>query len=339
MVYTTAVIGCGRVGSLFDSDSKRKNISSHCGAYNKHNKTKLVSVCDIDINKATLAKNKWKVNSSYTDYKKMLQNEEIDILSICTNPDTHLEIIDNVVNYGIKAIFCEKPLALNLNEAKDIISLCEKYNVLLAVNHFRRWDKFFQELKININNNKFGNIQFINYYYTRGIANTGSHLFDILRLLFGEIQSVRSYSSINDIENDHTISSNLIFENGIKCNLIGLDGRNYRIFDLEIFGANAKVVIDTSKNVKLYKSDQSLRSSEFNELYESKYCNSLHLNDDVFLNSLNDIILCIESDSNPKCNGYDGFKSLELIIASKKSYFDNVSIALPLNNELYNMNI
>ena len=51
MVYNAAVIGCGRIGSLFDSDKKRKIISSHCGAYTNHSKTKLISVCDVNLEK------------------------------------------------------------------------------------------------------------------------------------------------------------------------------------------------------------------------------------------------------------------------------------------------
>ena len=96
------------------------------------------------------------------------------------------------------------------------------------------FDDFFINLKNDISNGVFGKIQHVNFYYTRGIANTGSHLFDLLRLLFGEVISVNSIYSIDEIENDPTLSSTLVMDNELICNLIGLDGRYYRIFDLDV---------------------------------------------------------------------------------------------------------
>ena len=46
--FKAGVVGCGRSGSLFDSDKKRSTISSHCGAYKNHPKTILKSICDQD---------------------------------------------------------------------------------------------------------------------------------------------------------------------------------------------------------------------------------------------------------------------------------------------------
>ena len=218
MAYRSAVVGCGRVGSLFDSDKKRKIISSHCGAYTNHPRTKLISVCDIDPDKALSCKKQWDAGSHYVNYQEMLDNENIDILSVCTHPDTHKEIINAAVKNGVKSIFCEKPISNSLSSAEQIVNQCKSHNVKLAVNHFRRWDDFFINLKGDISNGIFGKIQHVNFYYTRGIENTGSHLFDLLRFLFGEIVAIYANSSINEIENDPTLSCTLEMENGLFCN-------------------------------------------------------------------------------------------------------------------------
>ena len=305
--YNAGVVGCGRIGSTFDLDKKRKIISSHCGAYNYNKKTNLISVCDIDREKAIQSQAQWSVNNFYIDYKKMLDNEMIDILSICTQPEYHEEIINYAVKKNIKAIFCEKPIATNLKSAKNIISKCKDNNILLAVNHFRRWDKFFLSLKKNLNKDKHGKIEHVNFYYTRGIANTGSHLFDLLRYLFGNVSSVESISFLDEIENDPTISCILEFENGLFCNLIGLDGRNYRIFEIEIFTSKSKISIDTSKKIKLFEAKPSKRSSEFKELYETSIVDENYNLNQPFINSINNIIECIDKKLFPNCKGDDGY--------------------------------
>jgi len=338
-IYKTAVIGCGRIGSLFDLDDKRKIISSHCGAYNAHKSTKLVSVCDIDINKAASCSDQWKVGNYYSDFKKMLDNEKIDILSICTHPYSHHEIIDFAVKYDLKAIFCEKPISHSIASANQIVKLCKENDVYLAINHFRRWDKFFVSFRDKLLNNEFGTIQHINFYYTRGISNTGSHLFDLLRFLFGDISSIKSISSIEELNDDPTLSCIIELDNGKFCNLIGLDGRYYRIFDLEIFTSKYKILIDTSKKIRLYKSEPSKRSSEFNELYEFTSNQKENKNNQIFLNTISNIIESIENKIPINCTGIDGKNSLELIIASKVSNVAKKKVLLPVKDEYLNISI
>jgi len=338
--YRTAVVGCGRIGSLFDLDKKNKIIRSHAGGYANHNKTILSSVCDLDLSKAKACKDHWNAKSFYNDYIKMLNDEEIDLLSVCTHTDSHEEIIRHAVNYPLKAIFCEKPIAQDLTSALKILDFCKSNDVILAINHQRRWDPFFINLKNEIINMKFGKLQHINFYYTRGIANTGSHLFDLLRYLFGEIKSVIAISSIEEIEGDPTISCTLEMENSLLCNLIGLDGRYFRIFDLEIFGSKSKIIIDTSKHTKLFSSSPSKRSSEFNELYETDLDEELKTdNNQIIINSISNIIECIENKSKIQCSGLDGIRSLELIIATIASNNQKKKIELPLDKEYFSVTI
>jgi predicted dehydrogenase len=338
-VYKTAVVGCGRIGTLFDFDKKNKIIRSHCGAYTNHHNTILTSVCDIDLKKAKKAKEQWNIDSYYNDHNEMLDREDIDILSICTHPDSHEEIVNDAVNSGVKAIFCEKPISHNMDSALKIFELCKSNNIKLAINHYRRWDPYFVNLKNEIINMKFGKLQHINFYYTRGIANTGSHLFDLLRYLFGEIISINAISSIEEIIGDPTISCTLEMENSLLCNLIGLDGRYYRIFDLEIFGSKSKISIDTSKRAKLFSSTPSKRSSEFNELYEITDDKKTIENSETIISSVTNIIECIEGRNEINCSGIDGYKSLELILAAVLSNKMNKKITLPLEKKHFTFSI
>ena len=286
-----------------------------------------------------MCKKEWNVRSYYVNYEEMLNNENIDILSICTQPDSHEDIVIAAVKNGVKAIFCEKPISNNLNSANVIIHACKKQNILLAINHYRRWDRFYIKLKDDILNGVFGEIQHINFYYTRGISNSGSHMFDLLRYLFGEITSIQTFYRIEEILDDPTFSCNLIIDDNIPCNLIGLNGSHYRIFNLEVYGTLKSISIDTSKNIKIFKTVESTRSSEFKELVEQDHLYNSFLNEQYFLNSLTNIIDTFEQKNNLLCTGTDGLKSLELIIAAKLSYELQTIIELPLKTNDYTKSI
>ena len=81
------VIGCGRIASLYESDSKAKKYYSYltyAGAYSSHPRTKIVSACDIDPERLREFGEAWHVDALYQDYREMLDKEDIHILSICT---------------------------------------------------------------------------------------------------------------------------------------------------------------------------------------------------------------------------------------------------------------
>src|SRR3989338_5412049 len=143
----------------------------------------------------------------------MLQREKLDILSICTWPDSHLEIAEEAVKHGVKAIYCEKPITNNLRKADVLVEVCEKNRVILAVNHLRRWDEFHRKVREFIQQGKLGKIQTVNVYYTAGISNTGTHILDLLRYFFGEVNWVLACGSINEQEKDPTLQAILSFQN------------------------------------------------------------------------------------------------------------------------------
>ena len=230
-----------------------------------------------------------------------------------------------------------------MNDANEIIKLCKKNKILLAINHFRRNDSFFIKLKEDISRMFFGEIQHVNFYYTRGIANSGTHLFDLLRYLFGEVKFINSYKMINDFGHDPTISALLEFENNLTCNIIGLNGDNFRVFDIEIFGTKKVIKIDSAKNIRLFESRSSLRSSEFNELFkiENNYNNTF--NSQYFINTIDNIIQAIEKDSyhHINCSGEDGLKSLELILGSIISFEKKIKLIspfkLPISKKIFSI--
>ena len=145
-MYRAAIIGCGFIGV--------KAPDNHLQAYLDCEDVELVAVCD----KQPTITNRW------VRYKDMVKHERLDIVSVCTPPETHREIVCDIAPY-VKAIYCEKPIALTLEDADTMIETCARYNVILQVNHQRN----FMRPK---------------FRYSRGIINTGTHMFALIQHLF-----------------------------------------------------------------------------------------------------------------------------------------------------------
>jgi predicted dehydrogenase len=101
--YKFALIGCGRISY------------KHINAINKIKNAKLVAVCDTKEEKA---KKKGEENNIpwYTDYHKMMENEEVDIVNILVESGKHAEVFKDIAKYK-KHIIVEKPMALTLSDA------------------------------------------------------------------------------------------------------------------------------------------------------------------------------------------------------------------------------
>jgi len=318
--FKAGVVGCGRSGSLFDSDKKRSTISSHCGAYQNHPETILRSICDQDKIKLLTSSELWDVEKTYTDYKDMLDKEDLDIVSICTHPDSHLEIAQYAVESGVKAIFCEKPISHSLESASSIITLCQKKDVHLIINHQRRWSATFRDLKDRLTSKEFGEIQHINFFYSRGVYNSGSHLFDLLRMLFGEIVEVTSLNSFTDFEDEKTITAYLEFLQGHPGIIIGVNGNHFRLFNLEIFTTKGRLSLDSSLDCQFSYASESLRSEEFKELTPSIKIDLENDTQSLLLNALDEITSLLKGSKINSCSGVDGYKSLEIIKSLEDSF-------------------
>lgn len=159
-----AIIGCGRI-------SKNHVVAI---ANNREN-AMLVAVCDLDIEKAMQRKEEYHHLSGnsevriYTDYKLMINNEDIDIVGIATESGYHYKQAMYCLNSDIN-VLVEKPMALNLNHAKEMIDFAEDRKLNLGVCFQNRFNPPIQELRKAIENGRFGNIYSIsaNIYWNRG---------------------------------------------------------------------------------------------------------------------------------------------------------------------------
>ena len=198
-MWRAGIIGCGRIGCGFGD--------CHARAYRDCVKTNLEVVCDVDINKAYACSHKLAGVGTITDnYEEMFLAVKLDIVSVCTPPETHCQIVCDIAPY-VKAIYCEKPIATTIEDAEKMIETCHNHNVILQINHQRR----------------FGRPKFL---FSRGLLNTGTHMFDLLRMYFGDIRIGRG--------------NTIITPNGLVIDIIELCGEE-PVFRFEMPKSNYTV--------------------------------------------------------------------------------------------------
>lgn len=337
MKYKAAIIGCGRIGCGFDDDPKRKYVATHAGAYTNTKETELIALVDKDKKLLNKYKKKFNVPSIYTDYVEMLKQEKPDIISICTWNNTHYNIVKKAVEYEVKAIFCEKPIANKLDDAKEMVKLCKKHKVVLMIDHQRRFCKFHQALKKMIDDGKLGQIQQVSFYYTAGIANSGSHMFDLLRFFFGDADWVCATKSKNLSPNniDPNYDGMIRFNNGIFSTIQACDVKKFLIFDMDMIGSDARFKLTHSGFDYEYEIvKNSHQFSGYKELYTSgKNPIDKKIIRQPMLDGVKHLVKCLKNKEEPISSGEDGLKSLELICAFHESAKkDGAKINLPLKS-------
>ena len=136
-----ALVGAGRISG------------KHLTAIKTVPEFELVAVCDIDKEKADKAA---KENSckAYYDYDKMLEKEQLDVVSISTPNGLHPEMTIRAANKKIHVV-TEKPMALSLKDARDMIDACKKNKVELFVIKQNRYNPPITKLKEALDNGRF----------------------------------------------------------------------------------------------------------------------------------------------------------------------------------------
>ncbi len=190
MTKSCIIIGLGQIGMEYDYDHKGKTaIYTHAHAIDEHPEFKLVGAVDKSSNQRRRFEKRYDL-PSFDDPELALQRLEPDLVVIATPTDLHSSILTKVINAkGPKLILCEKPLAYELDEAKNMIKMIKDAGIDLFVNNFRRVDHGVLEIKKRIENGEIKSPIKANVWYSKGIINNGSHFIDLLDLWLGEVKS------------------------------------------------------------------------------------------------------------------------------------------------------
>jgi predicted dehydrogenase len=322
--WRAAVIGCGRIGCTFDDDPNRHQVSTHAGAYRRASGVDLVALADLDQAKLDRYGDKFGVSGRYLDHQEMLRLESPEIVSVCTWSGTHETMVRDAVEAGVKGIFCEKPMADVSSQARVMHALCESRGVVLLINHKRRFSPFHRAVAAFLNAGRVGAIQQVTVYYVSGVANTGSHLFDLLRLYFGEIAWVETRLSHrrSPIPDDPNVDGVLWCAQGFPVVLQACDTKSYYVLEIAILGTEGRLRITTGthEGVEWEEARPSAHASEYRDLVRAESpLPPVEQRPEIMIAGVTHLVACVEGRATPLCSGLDGLRAVEMFEAVKAS--------------------
>ncbi len=332
-MYKIALVGCGRISK------RHSDILGNAVIPN----TSLAAVCDIVPEKAKELGKKFNV-PYYKDMDEMMQKQkEIDIVSVLTPSGLHAKHVINLAKYG-KHIIVEKPMALTLEDADEMIETCDKYGVKLFVIKQNRFNIPVQKLRQALEQGRLGKLVLGTVrvrwcrpqeYYDRDdwrgtwaydggvLTNQASHHVDLLEWMMGDVESVfaKSTTALVDIEAEDTAAVVLKFTNGSIGIIEATTATRPKDLEgsLSILGEKGSVEIGgfAVNEMKVWNfTDKQDDDEEVMEKYSVNPPNVYGFGHQEYYEH---VIDCIQNNKQALIDGFEGRRSLELISAIYES--------------------
>ena len=157
----------------------------HAAAYKALPSCEIVACADISPENAQAFQELFGVARTYTDYREMLAKEQLDIVSVCTWPALHEEMVVAAAQAGVRAVHCEKPMALTWAGAKRMVEACRASGTLLTFNHQRRFGAPYRKAKALLDEGAIGTLERVEFS-VGNLYDYGSHSFDLCNYFNGE---------------------------------------------------------------------------------------------------------------------------------------------------------
>jgi len=310
-----AVIGTGSMGK------------NHARVYSNIEDVNLVAICDINEESSKGLAANFNANY-YKDYKKMLDNEKIDAVSVCVPTKLHKRVAIDAINKGINLLI-EKPIAATTQEGDEIIKAARKNNVKLMIGHIEQFNPVVSELKKRIENNELGSIlqvhcQRLSLFPQRiidvgVIIDLAIHEIYILKYLLGsKIKRVyaetsqRFHSSHEDL-----VIGTIRFDN----NILGVINCNWlspkKVRQIKVTGEKGMFVANyLTQELHFYEKEFAAKYVDYNKGFimgkEGKKVKINIEKNEPLKNELMAFIDCVKNNKDPPVTGNDGLEALEI---------------------------
>jgi myo-inositol 2-dehydrogenase/D-chiro-inositol 1-dehydrogenase len=302
----------------------------------------LVAVADIFVEASERLAAELGV-TAYQDHRRILEDERVDAVLICSSTNTHAQFIEDAAGAG-KQIFCEKPIALDLGKIDRALAAVEQAGVKLQIGFNRRFDPSFRRVHEIVAAGEIGEPHIlritsrdpapppIEYVRVSGgiFLDMTIHDFDMARFLMGrDVESVYTAGevlvdpAIGQAGDVDTAVITLHFENGalgvIDNSRQAVYGYDQRV---EVFGSGGLVTADNDYANSARISDaqrvhRDLPLNFFMERYTESYANEIRA-----------FVECIVQDTLPPVTGLDGRIPVVMGYAAQKSLAEGRPVRL-----------
>lgn len=320
----------------------------HIKAYMQNSHTTVIGIYSRNPASAQTKLNEYNINGKvYKTLEEMMNDPEIDILSICSSSDAHCEQAIQGARAG-KHLVIEKPLAMNPEDVCRMREEIHNAGVTSIVSFVLRWNPMFETTKRLLEDNCVGNIMYlecdywhwIGPHYTQyrwaktkaaggdSLLSAGCHAVDALRWFGGEIEEVFGYSAQGFNQSDYEFDPNIIavlrFENGAigKVSSI-LECKTPYIFNLQILGQKGTII-----NNKVFSHKFTGQPDYFE--YPTILPNSGDVTHHPFQSEINHFVECLLNGIQPITNITDAAKTMSVCFAISQSITSGKPVHLPL---------
>jgi myo-inositol 2-dehydrogenase/D-chiro-inositol 1-dehydrogenase len=321
-----AVIGTGRMGSVHTRNIARLIPEAD-----------LVAVCDIRLEVAQAVADELGIQRVVKDYHELLADKEIEAILIATSTNTHSFIMKDVAAAG-KHIFCEKPLALELDKIDEALAAVEKAGVKLQVGFNRRFDKSFRQvheivesgdigrpciLHITNRDPDFPSMEFMRVSGGMFLDMT-IHDFDMARFQVGEIDEVYATGSVliePELKEFGDIDTNVVTLKFANGTVGAIDNSRKAVYGydqrLEVFCSNGTAMANNeSENTAVKGNPGGFHSARLPHFFIQRYA-------PCYVDEVRQFIECVREDKPTPTTGKDGRAAVVLGYAAWKSLHEN----------------
>jgi predicted dehydrogenase len=320
--FRVGIIGAGRVARR------------HLYGYRKTGEAIVIAATDPDPRQRRRAKERWRIPNAYSGFQEMLGKEHLDMVSVCAPPRFHHAAVLAAAEAGVKAILCEKPIALNLQEADDMIRVCHDRGVRLAIGHQRRFAPQHRLAKALLEQGTIGALRHVIAECPPDILRAGIHTVDLLLDRFGPLARVTASlsdgrggrargpqeASLSYQSGDRDSWIYLEFRNGVPAT-IRVDSRSSHDAKMIFLGENGVMEVWTDGGLRYRRSHDN--SWTVPALLLNPYIDDFYLEIESILNSAT-------SNSSVAVPGEAGRDSLEAVLAILTANHEGRSVSLPL---------
>jgi predicted dehydrogenase len=330
-MYRIGIIGTGRIAGSIQDEIESGPFTfllpySHAGAYEANPRTSIVAAADVNDDRLAAFAARWTVPATYTDFRDMLANEQLDIVSVCTPTRIRADVVEALAGSGVKGVFMEKPISQSLREADVMIAAFNGSKIKTVVNHVRTFDPYYRRIRWLIEQGTIGDLHSIFARWKEGLSFGGSHLFDLLRYLVGaEVSWVFGRLDDGDGYFDPGGNGIISFANGVDAlldNTVGHAGPK----ELDIAGSMGRIRAGDTISPELYELDDR---SPFGELLQRPFPGSVIAKSPMSV-ALEELIRSIETGERTGSELLDGRKNLEIAVAFHLSHRANAPVTLPV---------
>ncbi|MFH1737973.1 MAG: Gfo/Idh/MocA family oxidoreductase [bacterium] len=332
---------------------------THIETYLKFpNRCRIAALADTASEKAQKRKEEFGLDVAvYADYRKIADDPQIDLVSVCTPPYTHAEISIDLLNAG-KHVICEKPMASCLAECDKMLAASESNNRKLAIIAQNRFRPPVQKLKSILDSGIIGRVLHaqVDSFWWRGhcyydlwwrgtwekegggcTLNHAVHHIDMFQWMMGmpsAVRAVMTNCAHDNAEVEDLSVAVLRYPNGAIAQLTSSVVHHGEEQQLVFQAEKARVSFPWKVYASISRSNGFPdRNTELEKEINSMYDGLPDLEYEWCEGQFDNMLTAIENDSEVLVDGREGRKPLELITAIYQSACTDTTVKLPLGTD------